>query len=74
LRQLFGITTAVALATAILTSLPIAPQTLTAMGLAAACQAFVAACYVIAGRSTNGRASHPIADVPRETIGATPLD
>jgi hypothetical protein len=75
LRQLFGITTAVALAAAVLTSLPIAPQTLTAMGFAAACQAFVAACYVIARRaSIEAQSEHAASDVSRETTVATFLD
>jgi hypothetical protein len=75
LRQLFGITTAVALAAAVLTSLPIAPQTLTAMGFAAACQAFVAACYIIVRRASNeAPREHRAADVPRETTAASPLD
>jgi hypothetical protein len=79
LRQLFGITTAVAIAAAVLAALPVPSPTYSAMGLAAACQAAVVSGYLLVGRFRRGVSvdSLPLAiraDVPRETIGATPLD
>jgi hypothetical protein len=79
LRQLFGITTAVAIAAAVLAALPVPSRTYAAMGLAAACQAAVVSAWLLVRRfrgcaSEDALLTLPQADVPRETIGATPLD
>jgi hypothetical protein len=57
LRQLFGITTAVAIATAVLASLPIASHMLVAMALAATCQILVIAGYVLVRHVWGSRAA-----------------
>lgn len=75
LKQLFGITTAVAIAAATLASLPIAPHTLVAFAVALSCQVTLVAGYALIHHRWKARpAARPFPRVPRETIGATPLD
>jgi hypothetical protein len=79
LRQLFGITTAVAIAAAVLAALPIMPQTYAAMAFAAASQAAFVAGYLLIRKVRRGESGDlhsiaPNADVPRETIALNPLD
>jgi hypothetical protein len=79
LRQLFGITTAVAVAVAVLSVLPLTSRTLAAMALAAAVQSAVVTGYVLIRRlrqsaPTEFASSATPDDVPRATIALTPLD